>query len=240
MDLNSEQVTLIQQVAAANSNTTVVMIAGSQVGMDTWIDDVPAMMQAWYGGQEAGTAIADVLFGQVNPSGKLPMTFVRQWSEHPAYSNYPGNVYTEGIYVGYRHFDKYAIDPLFAFGHGLSYTTFQYSDLNIDASRLSDDGKVFVTFDVQNTGSRDGAEVVQLYIRDMVASVGRPEKELKRFAKVELTQGQSKQVAFELDLSSLSYYDVPGSQWYAEPGIFEVQIGSSSRDIRLTGTFELF
>ena len=240
MDLNSEQVTLIQQVAAANPNIIVVMIAGSQVGMDTWIDDVPAMMQAWYGGQEAGTAIADVLFGEVNPSGKLPMTFIRQWSDHPAYSNYPGNVYTEGIYVGYRHFDKFAMDPLFAFGHGLSYTAFQYSNLNIDASRLSAEGTVVVTFDVQNTGSHNGAEVVQLYIRDIAASVDRPEKELKRFTKVMLTQGQSKQVTFELNLNSLSYYDVSSSQWHAEPGIFEVQIGSSSRDIRLTGTFELF
>ncbi|MBN1766623.1 MAG: glycoside hydrolase family 3 C-terminal domain-containing protein [Sedimentisphaerales bacterium] len=240
MDLNSEQVTLIQQVAAANPNTIVVMIAGSQVGMDTWIDDVPAMMQAWYGGQEAGTAIADVLFGEINPSGKLPMTFVRQWSDHPCYSNYPGNVYTEGIYLGYRHFDKYAINPLFAFGHGLSYTPFQYSNLNIDDSLLSTYGKVIVTCEVQNTGSRSGAEIVQLYIRDIAASVDRPEKELKRFTKVLLDPAQTEQVTFELDLSALSYYDVSGSQWYAEPGIFEVQIGSSSRDIRLTGTFELF
>ena len=239
MDLNSEQVTLIQQVTLANPNTIVVMIAGSQVGMDTWIDEVPAMMQAWYGGQEAGTAIADVLFGEINPSGKLPMTFTRQWSDHPCYTNYPGNVYTEDIYVGYRHFDKYAITPLFAFGHGLSYTTFQYSNLSIDASGLPD-GKVRVSVDVQNTGSRSGDEVVQLYLKDVAASVGRPEKELKRFAKVQLAPGQSTQVAFELDLSALSYYDVSGSQWVAEPGIFQVQVGSSSRDIRLTGTFELF
>jgi beta-glucosidase len=239
MDLNSAQVTLIQQVALANPNTIVVMIAGSQVGMDTWIDDVEGMMQAWYGGQEAGTAIADVLFGEINPSGKLPMTFIRQWSDHPCYTNYPGNVYTEDIYVGYRHFDTYGVAPLYEFGFGLSYTTFAYSNLNINSSTLSSNGKFIVTLDVQNTGIRNGDEVVQLYIRDVASSVGRPAKELKRFAKVQLAPSETQQVSFELDLSDLSYYDVSGSQWVAEPGTFEVQIGSSSRDIRLSGTFEL-
>ncbi len=230
---------LIQQVAAANPNTIVVVIAGSQVDMAAWVDDVPVIVQAWYGGQEGGNALADVLFGDVNPSGKLPVTFVRQWSDLPTAVNYPGGNYTEGLYVGYRHFDKFGIEPLFAFGHGLSYSTFAYDDLVIDTSRLAAVGKLDVSLTVENTGSRAGAEVVQLYVRDVAASVDRPVKELKRFAKVDLAPGETQTVAFELTRDDLSYYDVNAGAWVTEPGAFEVLIGASSRDIRLGGAFTL-
>jgi len=236
MDLDAAQVTLINSVAAVNANTIVVIVAGSQVGMDAWVDNVPAVLQAWYLGQEAGNAIADVVFGAVNPSGRLPMTFVRQWSDHPAFTNYPGGVYTEGLYVGYRHFDKYGIEPLYPFGHGLSYTTFDYRDLVIDATGIARDGTVQVRLLVQNTGSRAGAAVVQVYVRDVAGSVDRPVKELKGFSKVHLQAGEEKMVSVPLDWSSFAYYDTISGGWTVEPGAFDILVGTSSRDIRLVGT----
>lgn len=237
--LDGAQINLILNVVAANPRTAVFVVAGSQVITSDWVNAAPAIVQAWYPGQEEGGAIADVVFGDVNPSGKLPMTFIRQWADHPAYGNYPGGNYTEGLFIGYRHFDKYNVAPMFPFGHGLSYTTFAYSDLAIDASELATLGTVQVSLDVTNTGLRAGAEVVQLYVRDVASSVPRPVKELKRFRKVRLAPGEATTVTFELDSAALAYYDVANSRWYAEPGVFEVQVGASLRDIRLNGTFEL-
>ncbi|MCJ7776846.1 MAG: glycoside hydrolase family 3 C-terminal domain-containing protein, partial [Sedimentisphaerales bacterium] len=239
MDLPTSQIQLIQAVAVANPNTIVVIFSGPQVGMSSWIDNVPAVMQAWYPGQECGNAVANILFGRENPSGKLPVTFIKQWQDSPCYTNYPGNVYTEGIFVGYRYYDP-NVEPLFPFGYGLSYTTFAYSNLSIDTNSLAANGTFNVSLKVENTGQKAGSEVVQLYVADIASSVPRPPKELKAFKKIYLQPGEHKQVFFTLDKSALSYYDVANSQWYAEPGMFEVQVGSNSRDVRVSGTFELF
>ena len=235
LGLPAGQEELIKAVTAVNPRTVVVLIAGSPVLMDNWVGKVPALVAAWYPGQEGGHAIADILFGDANPSGKLPMTFPKEWKDSPAYGHYPGENgtvdYAEGIYVGYRHFDKHNIEPLFPFGHGLSYTTFAYSDLKVSPHEVS--------LALRNTGSREGAEVVQLYLGDSHSSVDRPVKELKGFRRVVLKPGETKTVTFGLDKSALSYYSTAKKDWVAEPGTFEVLVGASSRDIRLKGKFEL-
>ena len=241
-DLPAEQESLIAAVAAANPHTAVVITAGSPVGMTKWIAKVPAVLDAWYGGQEVGHAIADVLFGAVNPSGKLPVTFPKQLQDVPAMRNYPGEnlhvTYAEGIYVGYRGFDKNNIEPLFPFGHGLSYTTFEYTGLQL--RRSTDDRSLSsVSFTLRNTGRRAGAEVAQLYIHDPHSHADRPPKELKGFRRVVLNPGQSQTVTFPLDRQALAYYDPARHDWVTEPGRFEVLVASSSRLIRLRGTFDL-
>ena len=242
MELPGRQVELIERVAAANPNTVVVLNVGSAVAMK-WIDKVAAVIQAWYGGQEAGNAIADVLFGDANPSGKLPTTFPKRIQDNPAYINYPGEngkvLYGEGIFVGYRYYDKKEVEPLFPFGHGLSYTTFAYRNLALSAAEYGPEDEVQVSVDVQNTGSRGGQEVVQLYIRDLQSSLVRPEKELKAFAKVALKPGESRTITFDLARDALSFWNPACQQWVVEPGEFEILIGSSSRDIRLTGRFSI-
>jgi beta-glucosidase len=243
MDLPAGQDELIEAVAAANKNTIVVIVAGSPVTMTKWIGRVPAVVQAWYGGQEAGHAIGDTLFGLQNPSGKLPVTFPKQWSDSPAYGNYPGEklhvTYAEGIYVGYRGFDKRNVEPLFPFGHGLSYTKFDYSGLKISPAKVPAGKLVVVTMQVRNSGSRAGAEIVQLYVRDVKSSVDRPLKELKGFQRVMLNPGEARNLSFTLDPSAMSFFSTAKDDWVAEPGAFEVWIGASSRDIRLKGAFEL-
>ena len=235
MELRGNQVELIERVTAANEKTVVVLNTGAPVCMD-WLEQVPAVVQAWYGGQEAGNAIADVLFGDVNPSGKLPTTFPKRLQDNPAYINYPGEngqvYYGEGLFVGYRYYDKKEIEPLFPFGHGLSYTTFAYRDLTAEHA-LGD--KIEVSVEIENTGARAGKEVVQLYLRDVESSLVRPEKELKAFDKVALEPGESKSVTFSLGQEALSFYDPAKMEWVAEAGEFEILIGSSSRDIRLVG-----
>jgi beta-glucosidase len=234
-DLPAEQESLIAAVSAANPRTVVVLTAGSPVGMTKWIANVPAVLNAWYGGQEVGHAIAEVLFGTVNPSGKLPVTFPKQLQDVPAMRNYPGENlhvnYAEGIYVGYRAFDKNNLEPLFPFGHGLSYTTFEYKDLKLSPTS--------VALTVRNTGPRAGAEVVQLYIHDPHSHADRPPKELKGFRRVALEPGKQQTLNFTLDRQSLAYYDPARHDWVTEPGRFEVLVGASSRDIRLRGTFDL-
>jgi beta-glucosidase len=243
MDLPAGQDELIAAVAAANKNTIVVIVAGAPVTMTKWIGRVPAVVQAWYGGQEAGHAIGDILFGAQNPSGKLPVTFPKQWADSPAYGHYPGEnlhtAYDEGIYVGYRGFDQRNVEPLFPFGHGLSYTKFDYSGLEITPAKAAAGKQVQVTMRVRNSGPRAGAEIVQLYLHDVKSSVDRPVKELKGFRRVMLDPGQAQSVSFTLDQSALSFYSTAKGEWVAEPGAFEVWIGASSRDIRLKGAFEL-
>lgn len=234
---------LIQAVAAANRNTIVVLNSGGPVLMSAWIDRVPSALATWYLGQEAGNAVAAVLFGDENPSGKLPATFLREAKDSAAYRNFPGSggtvSYKEGLYVGYRHFDRNRLDPLFPFGYGLSYTTFTYRNLKISPSRVVPGQRVEVTLDVRNTGTRRGVEVVQLYIHDVEASVDRPDKELKSFRRVELDPGQTRTVSFYLDDSAMAFYHPGKKGWVAEPGSFETLVGSSSRNIELTGEFEL-
>jgi beta-glucosidase len=241
MELPGRQAELIQRVAAANPNTIVVLNAGSPLRMP-WLDDVPAVVQSWYLGQETGNAIAAVLFGDVNPSGKLPLTFPVRLEDNPAYINYPGENgrvhYGEGIFAGYRYYDKKGIEPLFTFGYGLSYTTFEYRNLVVEQADCEPGTEVSVRVDVENTGDRAGQEVVQLYVRDLESRLMRPPKELKAFAKVMLKPGE-KRTATTLAEEDLAYYDPGRGGWLAEPGEFEVLVGSSSRDIRLTARFRL-
>ncbi|HSL27577.1 MAG TPA: glycoside hydrolase family 3 C-terminal domain-containing protein [Anaerolineales bacterium] len=242
MQLPGAQNELIERVAKANKNTIVVLNAGSPVEMP-WVNKVPAVLQLWYNSQEQGNALADVLFGDVNPSGKLPTTFPVRLQDNPAYINYPGENgkvrYGEGIFVGYRYYDKKEIEPLFPFGHGLSYTTFEYSDLRLSAKSLTPNELLKVRVDVTNSGKVAGKEVIQLYVRDVQSSVARPEKELKAFKKVELAPGQTKTVTFTLDREAFWYFDVTRNEWATEPGDFEILIGASSRDIRLKEMFTL-
>ena len=195
----------------------------------------------WYGGQEGGNAIADVLFGDANPSGKLPVSFVRDWKDSPAYGHYPGENlqvdYSEGIYVGYRYFEKQKVEPLFPFGYGLSYTKFDYSDLKISPHEGSSDKLVGVSLKLRNSGSRSGAEVVELYVHDGHSSTDRPVQELKGFRRVSLAPGETKEVHFTLDRSATAFYSTSRQDWVTEPGQFEVLVGSSSRDIRLKSSF---
>jgi beta-glucosidase len=204
---------------------------------------VPAVVQAWYAGQEAGNAIADVLFGDVNPAGRLPTTFPRRLQDNPAYLNYPGEngevVYGEGLFVGYRYYDKKGIEPLFPFGHGLSYTTFAYRNLTLDAAMYGPGDEIRVKVEIENTGARAGQEVLQLYVRDVECSVMRPEKELKAFAKVAPEPGETRTVTFTLTRDALSFYDPARKRWVAEAGEFQVLVGSSSREIHLLGRFAL-
>ena len=243
LDLPGGQDDLIEAVAKVNQHTVVVINAGGPVIMSKWIAQVPAVVDMWYGGQEGGNAIADVLFGQANPSGKLPVSFVKEWKDSPAYGHYPGENlqvdYAEGIYVGYRYFDKQNVEPLFPFGYGLSYTKFSYSDLKISPSETSPGQPVEVSVRVRNSGSRSGAEVVELYVHDGHASVDRPVRELKGFQRVELAAGETKEVHFTLDRAAMAFYSTAKKDWVTEPGEFEILVGSSSRDLRMKGSFVL-
>jgi beta-glucosidase len=236
---------LIQQVAKANPRTIVVLIDGGAVEMDPWIDQVPAILQAWYPGMEGGNALASILFGDVNPSGKLPFTFPRKLADSPAHAlnAYPGenNVvhYSEGVLVGYRWFDTKKILPLFPFGHGLSYTTFAYSNLKLTPGSSPNGPIVTISCDITNTGPRDGAEVVQLYVRQEHPTLLRPEKELKGFAKIALKPNETGSVSMPLSYDAFSFYDPNRHGWVAEKDDFDILIASSSRDIRLTARYSL-
>ncbi len=242
MALPGKQDALIEQVAAANPRTIVVLNTGSPITMP-WLDKVAAVVQAWYPGQECGNAIADILFGDVNPSGKLPQTFPVRLEDNPAYLNFPGEngkvYYGEGLFVGYRYYEKKKIAPLFPFGFGFSYTTFSYSSLRLSSQQIGPDDTLQVSIDVTNTGRRAGKEVVQVYIRDEQARLQRPDKELKAFAKVQLEPGERKTVTLELARDALAYYDDLAREWVAEAGTFEVLVGASSQDIRATAMFTL-
>lgn len=237
---------LIQEMAAANKNTIVVMTSGGSVDTNPWLDRVPALVQAWYPGQEGGTALAEILFGDVNPSGRLPVTFERRWEDNPVHdSYYPAAgtkrvVYKEGVFVGYRGYQRNNTKPLFPFGFGLSYTTFKYSNLSIKPLSNDESGPRYeVSFDVTNTGTREGAEVAQVYIGDTQTKVPRPAKELKGFVKVNLRPEESRKVSVVLNSRALSYYDVNAKQWRADPGDFNVFVGRSSEQVELRGKLTL-
>jgi beta-glucosidase len=231
---------LIRAMAAANDRTIVVMTSGGAIDMTGWLGRVPALLQAWFPGQEGGTAIAEILLGAVNPSGRLPATFERRQEDNPAFDHYyprPGTrriLYEEGIFVGYRGFEQNNIAPLFPFGHGLSYATFEYGNLEI-TPRTTRDGNVQVSVEVTNTGNRAGAEVVQVYVADSHSEVPRPPKELKGFAKVRLEPGETRRVTIELDRRSFAYYDTGEDGWAVAPGVFAVLVGRSSAAIELRG-----
>jgi len=242
MDLPAGQDELIEAVEAANPRTIVVLNTGDPVTMTRWIDKTPALLFMGYGGQEGGKALANILFGTANPSGKLPVTMPKHFEDSPAYGHYPGEHlkvnYAEGIYVGYRYFDTKKVEPQFPFGFGLSYTTFEYKDLEVHGSRIGSKEPA-ATVTVKNTGSRAGAEVVELYIHDGHSKIDRPEHELKGFRRVELKPGESKQVEFWLSRQDFSYWSPEKKGWVAEPGSFEVQVGGSSRAIELKAPLEL-
>jgi beta-glucosidase len=241
MDLpkDGSQDRLIEAVLKANPNTIVVNQSGTPVTM-RWADKVPAIIQAWYQGQEAGNALADILLGYANPSGKLPTTFPRRLADNPAYHNWPGEnkrvVYGEGLYVGYRHYDSADIDPLFPFGHGLSYTTFEYGAPSVSSTTLWESSSIIVSVPITNTGALPGTEIVQAYIRDPKSRLPRPVKELQAFARVELHPGETKTVSMKLEKYAVGYYDTTLEAWIAEEGQFDVCIGASSRDIRYLAT----
>jgi len=233
MRLPYDQDELIQRIVEANPRTVVILIGGSPVEMGPWLERVPSVLLGWYGGMEAGNALARILFGDVNPSGKLPCTFPKRLADSPAHAlnAYPGTNgtvrYEEGLLVGYRWFDTKNIEPLFPFGHGLSYTRFEYSNLRLSQS--------LAEFDVVNTGEHEGGEVAQLYVHDAHPRLGRPNKELKGFRKIFLKPGEKQRVSISLDESSFAFYDPARRAWVAEPGEFAILVGSSSRDIRLQG-----
>jgi beta-glucosidase len=240
LDLPREQVSLINAVAAVNKNVVVVLNTGAPVVMDGWLEHVPALIESWYPGEEGGNALADVLFGDVNPSGKLPMTFLRSWEDSPAYGNFPGKGavdYAEGVFVGYRWFDEKKLPVSFPFGYGLSYTTFAYSNLDVTPAAQSDPLSVTVHVDVTNTGKRTGAEVAQLYVHQVKPGVPRPPKELKGFERVALNPGETKTLTFHLDHRSFAYYDSEKNTWVADPGAYEILVGGSSRDIAQRAPF---
>lgn len=240
MKLLGMQDELIEAVAKANPNTIVVVNAGSPIEMP-WAGKVQAILMAGYAGQEMGEAIAGILLGEINPSGKLPVTFPKRLQDNPTHGTYPGDqkvLYKEGVFVGYRWYDMRNIKPLFCFGHGLSYTRFDYGNLVLPMI-VKKGRPVEVAMTLKNTGNRPGAEVVQVYVGDPQASVARPKRELKAFTKVFLKPGESRRLSFKLDQRALTFFDPNTKKWTAEPGKFTVEIGSSSRDIRLKGTFIL-
>jgi beta-glucosidase len=236
MKLPEPQGELIRGIATANPRTIVVLNNGSPVDMADWIDRVPAVLEAWYPGQECGHAIAAVITGNINPSGKLPDTFPKRLEDTPAFPYYPGSggkvVYGEDIWVGYRHFDKNNIEPLFPFGHGLSYTSFKYGKLRVNQIEPGLEGRLTVCLSIKNSGDVAGSEVVQLYIRDVDSSLPRPPQELKGFKKINLGPGKRKTLVFDLDRAAFSFFHPGLKQWVTEPGEFEILVGSSSRDIR--------
>ena len=235
---------LIAELAKVNPNLAVILISGNAMAMP-WVNQVPAIVQAWYLGSETGNTIASVLVGDANPSGKLPFTFPIKLTDNGAHAlnAYPGTademIYKEGLFVGYRWIDKHRIKPLFSFGHGLSYTDFEYGKVTVNKNTMSANDNVSVTVSVKNTGKREGAEVVQLYISELKPSVSRPVKELKGFEKITLKPGEKKDVTFTVDKTALSFYDDKKQEWTANPGAFEALIGTSSTDIKGKAKFTL-
>ncbi len=243
--LPASQDALINAILSVNKNTVVVLTAGGAVDMTQWIDNTPVLLDTWYPGEEGGTALAQLLFGEYSPSGKLPASFERRWDDNATANSYYDKdgskhvEYSEGVFLGYRHFDRVRTKPLFPFGYGLSYTTFEYRNLRVTPTNGSTAMAITVSFQLTNTGSREGAEVAQLYVGDRHSHVARPVKELKGFAKVNLKPGESRTIELTLDRHAFSYYDVAGKQWKAEPGDFDILVTGSSADRALAGKFTL-
>jgi beta-glucosidase len=234
---------LIRQVTAANPKTIVVLTAGGSVATEDWIDRTPALLQTWYGGQEAGTVLVKLLFGDVNPSGKLPISWAKRVQDNPTYKTYyelPGtrNIkYSEGVFVGYRYYETSPVKPLFPFGFGLSYTNFAFSDLSVSPLTTSPNEPIEVGFDVKNIGQVAGAEVAQVYVGDPSATVKRPKMELKGFSRVMLHPGEVHHVTVTLDKRSLAYWDSTTHGWKVDPGKFVVYAGDSSENVPLHQDF---
>jgi len=239
LELPSQQTELIQEITKVNKNVVVVLSTGAPIVMDKWLNDVEAVIQTWFSGTEGGNAIIDVLFGKYNPSGKLPISFPKKYEDASSFDTYKTytarTYYSDDIYVGYRHFDKYNIEPLFPFGFGLSYTTFEYSNLSI----LEDENSFTVAFEIKNTGNVDGSEIAQIYVSAENPLVDRPIKELKSFKKVELKAKQKKLVELTIEKKSLSYFDGQIHDWKLDKGNYTIQVASSSKDIHLLKTVSI-
>ncbi|WP_208588567.1 glycoside hydrolase family 3 C-terminal domain-containing protein [Gracilibacillus suaedae] len=242
LNIPENQRQLMEEVAQVQPNVIVVLSNGAPIEIP-WLDKVKAILEGYLGGQALGGAIADILFGKVNPSGKLAETFPVKLSDNPSYLNFPGDgdtvEYKEGIYVGYRYYDAKEIEPLFPFGYGLSYTNFEYSNLSISDKEIQDSETLTVSLTVTNTGEVFGKEVVQLYVQDVESNISRPEKELKQFEKVALQPRESKEVTFRLDKRAFAYYNVDLKDWHVETGDFDILIGKSSREIVLKETVKV-
>lgn len=243
LTLTPHQVALIQAVSKAQPKTVVILNNGSAIAMGEWLEGVAAVLEAWMMGQAGGGAIADILFGKVNPSGKLAETFPLRLADTPAYLNCPGENgtvrYGEGIFIGYRYYDSKQLAVQFPFGYGLSYTTFDYAKLRLSAQTFKDSDGLEVTLEVTNSGKVAGKEIVQVYVRDKKARLIRPDKELKGFAKVALEPGETKTVTVPLDFRAFAYYDPAYPAWVSEDGEFEILVGASATDIRLSQTVTL-
>ncbi len=238
LTLPEGQLALIEKVTSVNPKTIVTLFTGTALMIEDVVASAPAVLLPFYPGQEGGQAIAEILFGEVNPSGRLQFSIFKRWEDCPASANYRTTgenlldvTYTEGIFVGYRHLEKHNISPLFPFGHGLSYTTFSYTNMTV---AKADQNTFIVDVEVKNTGDCSGSEVVQLYIEDVEASAERPLKELKGFKKIELSAGEVRKVSFRLNPRDFSFWDPTSESWTVEPGLFKIHLGSSSADIRLT------
>ncbi len=244
MNMPFGQDELIKAVQKANPKTVVVLMGGGAIDMTQWVDKTPAIIQSWYAGLEGGNALAKIIFGEVNPSGKLPMTFPKKLQDNPSFvlGEYPGDTsktlnvhYLDDIYVGYRYYDTYKVEPQFAFGHGLSYTTFDYSDLKITQAGNT----ALVTFTLKNTGKVPGAEIAELYIHQQKALLPRPEKELKGFQKITLSPGEQKTVSITLSEDAFKYFNDVKNNWVMDNGAFDILVGGSSRSIKLKSTINL-
>lgn len=238
-ELPQYQDSLVKAILKANPKTIVLLNAGGNANMQSWINEVPGLLHIWYTGQEGGTAVAEILFGKTNPSGKLPVSFEKEWKDNPAYCNYYDSAgskrvaYREGLFMGYRYYDAKKVTPQFPFGFGLSYTSFSYSNLKATVAGTPGNPRIKLSFTLRNTGSRDGAEVAQLYVRDIKCPVPRPDKELKGFAKVFLKKGESRQVTMELEASAFSYFKTEANQFGYDPGSFDLLVGSAADAIHL-------
>ncbi len=243
LELTEQQVGLIKAVTTVQSKTVVILNNGAPVDMRAWLDQTAAVLEAWMMGQAGGGAIADVLFGKVNPSGRLAETFSLKLSDTPAHINYPGwngkVSYGEGLFIGYRYYDARELPVQFPFGYGLCYTTFQYDNPKVSAQKFKDTDGLTVSVDVTNTGNVAGKEVVQVYVHDQKSRLIRPPKELKGFVKIELQPGETKTVTIPLDFRSFAYYNPAYKQWITEDGDFDILIGSSSADIPFSETVTL-
>jgi beta-glucosidase len=241
--LPEKQQELIAETLQKNPNTVVILVSGSPIDVSGWYNDVPAILNAWYPGMMGGNALARILFGDVNPSGKLPVTYPKRLEDHPAHKStdrFPGDLkemkifYDEGICVGYRYFDEKQIDPFFSFGFGLSYTNFNLSNLRLDKDIIKGSGEFTISIDIENIGEMAGAEVIQVYIEDNKCSVDRPPKELQGFEKVYLEPGEKKTVDITLDETALEFYSISKGEFIIEEGTFSIYAGSSSRDLPLS------
>ena len=228
---------LVSAVAKANANTVVVLAGGSVVLMP-WLSEVKGLLNSGLGGQAGGIAVANILTGKVNPSGKTSETYPTSFEVNPTYGNYPSGPVTsehrEGIYIGYRYYDKANLDVVFPFGYGLSYTTFEYSDLKLSADSIKDTDTLTVSFKVKNTGDVAGAEIAQVYVADKESTIFRPEKELKAFKKVFLEPGEEKEITVELSKRAFAFYNVNINDWCVEAGEFDIMVAASSRDVKLS------